>query len=127
MALISFDADEFCALLRQSCTHELADARGRLTGLDLLGVELQAQCVPAKENFARVVMAAREQGHPEMVLGAVAGALAYWMIEHVAMNAVNPEGARNVALNNLVHGMMGTARFVGNGKFAVQAKPAGRA
>ena len=127
MTLISFDADEFCALLRQNVTRELADARERLTGLDLLGVELQAQCLPAKEAFARVVMAAREQGHPEMVLGAVAGALAYWMIEHVAMNASNPEGARHIALNNLANGMMGTARFVSNEKFSVLAKPAGRA
>ena len=127
MTLISFDADEFCALLRHANAQGLADARERLTGVDLLGVELQAQCVPAKEAFARVVMAAREQGHPEIVLGAVAGALAYWMIDHVAMNASDPDSARNVALSNLAHGMMGNARFTAGGDFSVQAKPAGRA
>lgn len=127
MAAISFDADQFCALLRQSNAENLAAARARLTGIDLLGVELQAQCLPAKEAFARVVIAAREQGHPDVLLGALSGALAHWMVEHVTMSVADQDAVRNAAIWNLVQALKGNAQKAPVPEFSISAQPAGRA
>ena len=110
MTAIAYDADALCSLLRQANAKSLEHSRLHMTGLDLAGVELQAECLPAKETFVRVIIAARECGHPDALLGALAGAMAWWMIDHVLMNVGDQPAAYRAALANLENGLKGQVR-----------------